>query len=344
MSLTAAALRRIAVVVQAAAVGGLAAALAAGADWSWPAALLASIAGALVAFGIGVAIAFLVTRAGLAIPDSARPQRPDDIPAPGPLSWRHAMSCYLAECRAILRMFDWLQPFRSRLTFAQPTDPLPDTPTVLLVHGYGCNHAVWLDLAPALAGAGYRCEGIDLTPVLGDIDDYAAALLARMRDLRARTGHPPLLVCHSMGGLAARAAQVMADAAGESVPCAGIVTLGSPHRGCPLATFGAGTNARQMRWASPWLTNLAEAESPAMRGRMISVFSWHDSIAGPADTSWLEGARHIPLSGIGHVSLLRDPRAVQATLDGLATLRKQPAATSDSALSLPHGNASARFM
>src|SRR5436305_1178935 len=162
MSLTAAALRRIAVVVQAAAVGGLAAALAAGADWSWPAALLASIAGALVAFGIGVAIAFLVTRAGLAIPDSARPQRPDDIPASGPLSWRHAMSCYLAECRAILRMFDWLQPFRSRLTFAQPTDPLPDTPTVLLVHGYGCNHAVWLDLAPALAGAGYRCEGIDL--------------------------------------------------------------------------------------------------------------------------------------------------------------------------------------
>ncbi|HBD39127.1 MAG TPA: acetyltransferase, partial [Cupriavidus sp.] len=38
MNLTAAALRRIAVVVQAAAVGGLAAALAAGADWSWPAA------------------------------------------------------------------------------------------------------------------------------------------------------------------------------------------------------------------------------------------------------------------------------------------------------------------
>jgi pimeloyl-ACP methyl ester carboxylesterase len=100
------------------------------------------------------------------------------------------MSCYLAECRAILRMFDWLQPFRSRLTFAQPTDPLPDTPTVLLVHGYGCNHAVWLDLAPALADAGYRCEGIDLTPVLGDIDDYAAALLVRMRDLRARTGQP----------------------------------------------------------------------------------------------------------------------------------------------------------
>jgi hypothetical protein len=78
---------------------------------------------------------------------------------------------------------------------------------------------------------------------------------------------------------------------------------------------------RPLRCGSPWLKALAEAETPATRARMVSIFSWHDSIAGPPCTAWLEGARHVPLAGIGHVSLLRDPRAVTAVVEALATLR-----------------------
>jgi len=344
MSLTAAALRRAAVAVQVAAVGGLAAALAGGAGWSWPLAAAAGIMAVLATFWLSVAIAFVATLSGLGVPDSTRRPKPPDVPSPQPLGGRDALACYLNECRAVFRMFNWLQPFRSRLTFAQPANPLPDAPCVLLVHGYGCNHAVWLDMAPALAAAGYRCEGIDLTPVLGDIDDYAPRLLARLREMQARTGSAPLLVCHSMGGLAARAAQVLAAAADEPAPCAGIVTLGSPHYGCALARFGGGRNARQMRWASPWLTTLATSETPEMRARIVSIFSWHDSIAGPAGTSWLEGVHHIPLSGIGHVSLLRDRRAVDATLAGLAALRTRIAPAPDIAETWHRGDAPTGFM
>ena len=43
--------------------------------------------------------------------------------------------------------------------------------------------------------------------------------------------------------------------------------------------------------------------------------------AGPPGTAWLDGARNVPLAGIGHVSLLRHPRAVDATLAALAALR-----------------------
>lgn len=326
MSLSAAALRRVAVLVQTATACGLAAWLALGHGWAWLPALAAGLSAVLVAFGAGVAMAFGATLGGLGIPQQDRPPLPDHAPARHRLGAAAAWHCFLAECHAVFRMFNWLQPFRSRLPLAQAPAPLPDTPHVLLVHGYGCNHAVWLDMAPALAAAGYRCEAIDLTPVLGDIDDYALQLLARMREIQARTGRAPLLVCHSMGGLAARAAAVLAARAGGDTPCAGIVTLGSPHHGCALARLGSGRNARQMRWHSPWLATLAAAETPPLRARIVSIFSWHDSIAGPPGTSWLDGAQHLALDGIGHVSLLRDPRAAQATLAALAMLRRQPVA------------------
>lgn len=324
MSLTAAALRRVAVAAQTLAAGGLAAGLAGWAGWPWPLAIGAALLAVLLGFGVGVGIAFAVTLGGSGIPPDARLPHLSDAPPRQPLGLSGALACYLSECRAVFRMFNWLQPFRSRITFAPPANA--DAPTVLLVHGYGCNHAIWLDMAPTLAAAGYRCEGIDLEPVLGDIDDYAPALLARMREIAARTGQPPLVVCHSMGGLAARAAQALAlREAGSNVaptpPCTGIVTLGSPHHGCALARFGGGRNARQMRWHSPWLQALALAETPALRARIVSVFSWHDSIAGPPGTAWLEGAHNVPLAGIGHVALLRHPRAVDATLAALAALR-----------------------
>ncbi|MWL86655.1 alpha/beta fold hydrolase [Cupriavidus sp. SW-Y-13] len=325
MSLTAAALRRVAVTLQVAAMASLAAWLILSAGWTVPVALVTAVLAVLAAFGLSIALAFAATLAGVGIAPEQRPPLPTDAPHCQPLGIPAAMRGYLTEYRAVFRMFNWLQPFRSRLDFAQPARPLPDAPHVLMVHGYGCNHAIWLDMAPALAAAGYQCEGIDLTPVLGDIDDYAAPLLARMREMAARTGHPPLLVCHSMGGLAARAALVLAARDGSTPPSTGIVTLGSPHHGCALARFAGGRNAWQMRWQSPWLAALAAAETPAMRAHIVSVFSWHDSIAGPPGTSWLEGAHHVALDGIGHVALLRHPRAIEATLAALAQLRAQNA-------------------
>ncbi|QET02330.1 alpha/beta fold hydrolase [Cupriavidus pauculus] len=329
MSLTAAALRRVAVAVQTTAAAGIAWALASFAAWPWTVALATGIVIVLAVFCASVALAFFVTLHGVGLPRRDRVALLPENIRPAPLGIAQALRCYASECIVVFRMFNWLQPFRSRLTVPRAADTHPgrDAPTVLLVHGYGCNHAVWLDMAPHLAAHGYRCETIDLEPVLGDIDDYAPPLLARMREIATRTGRSPLLVCHSMGGLAARAAQVQAmRTTGNDAPCSGIVTLGSPHHGCVLARHGSGRNARQMRWLSPWLRALADAETTAQRARIVSIFSWHDSIAGPAGTSWLDGARHVPLTGIGHVSLLRHPGAIAATLDALAVLTQAPRA------------------
>jgi len=316
MGLTAGAVRRVALALQAAIAAGLGWMLARWAGWPWPLALAGGAVIVCLALGVGIALAFLITTSGLGLRPGEWPPMPADLLARRvPLTFRQKLACFLHEYLAVSRMFNWLQPMASGRGFA-PTQT-PHT-TVLMVHGYGCNHAVWLDMQPALAAAGYHCEAIDLMPVLGDIDGYARTLIARLREIRARTGRAPLVLCHSMGGLVARAARVLA---GEEALFAGLVTLGSPHHGCAMARWGLGRNARQMRCGSHWLQRLDAAESPAWRTRMVCVFSWHDSIAGPACTGWLAGARHIALDGLGHVSLLRHPRAVRATLDALAALR-----------------------
>jgi len=187
---------------------------------------------------------------------------------------------------------------------------------VLMIHGYGCNRAVWLPMQKHVAAAGHPVDAIDLMPLLGDIDDYARDIAAAVERLTRMHGRAPVLLCHSMGGLAARALLR------QSEPClvAHVITLGTPHRGTAMARTGRGHNVRQMAWASPWLRQLAASETPAVRASITSIFSWHDSIVGPSGASWLEGARHVPFAGVGHVSLLCDARVRDAVLAELARI------------------------
>ncbi|MBO4119991.1 alpha/beta fold hydrolase [Cupriavidus gilardii] len=342
MRLTATAVRRIAVAMQLGGAYGVALALVRLADWNWMAALAGGIATVLVLFALSIAMAFAISVGGTgalgtgALGTGTFGAGMPTLPAPlqahraaSRLGPRQALLCFVRECIAVFRMFNWLQPFRHRHPLTPPSPPGTQAaalrPPVLLVHGYGCNRAVWLDLQPALAAAGYRCEAIDLVPMLADIDEYADALLAAMQALHRAAGRAPLLLCHSMGGLAARAALARARREGRSAPCAGIVTLGTPHHGCTLASIGSGANARQMRCGNDWLQALARSEGPRERAAMVSIFSWHDSIAGPAETSWLDGADNVALAGIGHVTLLRDARAIDATLSALDRLARASA-------------------
>jgi len=212
-------------------------------------------------------------------------------------------------------MFNVLQPFRARATFDASADAGRRVP-VLMVHGYGCNHAVWLPMQQHLAAAGHPTDAIDLMPLLGNIDEYAQDIAAAVAQLTRAHGRAPVLLCHSMGGLAARALLRQA----EPSPVTHVITLGTPHRGTAMARTGRGRNVRQMAWASPWLRQLAASETLAVRARITSIFSWHDSIVGPPGASWLEGARHIPFAGIGHVSLLCDARVRDAVLAELVRI------------------------
>ncbi|WP_428852511.1 esterase/lipase family protein [Imbroritus primus] len=320
MSAGAIAVRQIAVALQLAATSGTAAALWRWLGWPLPLAASIAILAYVFLFALSVGLAFLITLHGLGVPPAARPRLPAHLPLPAPLSTAAAGRCWWRECVAVWRMFNFVQPFRSGRAWPSAAAPHAALPPLLLIHGYGCNHAVWQDLQPKLAHAGYRCEWLDLHPLLGDIDDYGRQIADHAARVHARYGQAPILLCHSMGGLAGRAALRVGRHADGGTRIAHLVTLGTPHQGTALARHGQGCNARQMRCGSHWLAQLAREETPDERARITSIFSWHDSIVGPPGTGWLDGAQHLPLSGLGHVSLLTENLAHETVLSALARL------------------------
>jgi triacylglycerol esterase/lipase EstA (alpha/beta hydrolase family) len=92
-----------------------------------------------------------------------------------------------------------------------------------------------------------------------------------------------------------------------------VITLGTPHQGTHLASFGPGANAVQMRPGSAWLQALSAAEDPDRRAAITSIYTLHDNIVAPQDSPALAGARLLPLGGVGHVAMGRHPK-VQAKL------------------------------
>lgn len=221
------------------------------------------------------------------------------------------------EFRASMLVTSWHVPRGcARLSLHRDSPRVP----VLLVHGYGCNSGFWAHLEPLLDRERISHASIDLEPVAGSIDDYAPLIEARVRELCAATGAARIaIVAHSMGGLAARAWM-------RSYGCtrvARLITLGTPHHGTVLANLGPGANAAQMRRDSAWLRDLAAGETREVRTRIVSIYTHHDNIIAPQDSSVLPGARNVAFGGVGHVALGSNPRVLAEVLRVLREL--QPA-------------------
>jgi triacylglycerol esterase/lipase EstA (alpha/beta hydrolase family) len=187
---------------------------------------------------------------------------------------------------------------------------------VLLIHGYACNSGYWLPMSKLLKQARISHYGIDLEPPGASIDDFVPQVEAAVARLRRETGSPQVIIlAHSMGGLVARAyLRRHVDA-----PVARVITLGTPHHGTALASFGPGSNALQMRRDSPWLDALAASEANTQRMLFSSIYSVHDNIIAPQDSSDLPGARNLVFGAIGHVALGRHPDIMRCALEEITT-------------------------
>jgi pimeloyl-ACP methyl ester carboxylesterase len=217
--------------------------------------------------------------------------------------------------------------FMAKAAPATRIHPGSARPPVLLLHGYGCNSGYWAQLVPLLDAARISHAALDLEPLGGDIDGYVPLVERAAADLLARTGAAQLvIVAHSMGGLVARAWMRRHGTA----RVARVITLGTPHHGTSLANFALGANAAQMRrlraGAAPesaWLRALAEAEDPAARALVTSIYTHHDNIVAPQTSSRLPGARNLEFGGIGHVALGSNPRILAAVMGEIAALDAQ---------------------
>jgi pimeloyl-ACP methyl ester carboxylesterase len=228
---------------------------------------------------------------------------------------RHLVKAWLGEVVFGPRVFCWWQPFRWK---AVP-DYLPAESGqrgVVLVHGFVCNRGFWHPLKRKLQKRGIPFVAVNLEPVFGSIDDYAPLIESAVRRLQAATGSSPLVVAHSMGGLAVRA--WMRAAAGQAC-FHKVITVGSPHHGTILARFAFSDNGRQMARSSEWLEQLRRSEAEHAFRRFICFYSHCDNVVFPASTACLPGAenRHVP--GRAHVHMAHDAevtRSILAELQG----------------------------
>ena len=190
-----------------------------------------------------------------------------------------------------------LIPFRGMFHTRSESGIGPAEGRVLLMqHGYVNNGAVWFFTARALEARGYRVFTMDQPP-FACIDTMGDLLAERVDEVLRITGATQLtLIAHSMGGLICRA--YLRRHGGDNVDQ--LITLGSPHQGTFHAFLARGANGLQMRSGNVWLTALGES---LVGIPFTSIYSIHDTIISPQDSSVLIGATNVRLAGVGHVSM-----------------------------------------
>lgn len=237
------------------------------------------------------------------------------------------MQAWWRELVCVIRLFGWHQALRSR---AIPDDVLPATAGrrgVVLIHGFVSNRGLWVDWMRRLRAMGHAYVAVNLEPVLGSIDDYVPIIEDAVQEVTKATGLAPVLVCHSMGGLAARAWLRQQSDANR---VARIVTIGTPHHGTALARLqwlAVGRNAAEMRPSSRWLQDLggiidAKNAVSTYKDLFVCYYSNSDNIVFPATTACLEGADNRFIAGVAHVALVPHKQVMDETfqlIQGLAS-------------------------
>jgi pimeloyl-ACP methyl ester carboxylesterase len=263
--------------------------LPAGAGW-----LVAALIGLLLPAAL-TALVLAIELAVGAIVDRRRPRT----------TLRAVLRVWLVETLCSLRVFGWRQPFAAEF----PEPPIvndPHRPALLLIAGYVCNRAVWKPLLDSGRLAGFNVATVNIEPVFGPIDGYSQQIADAVERLRQSSGaRQVILVCHSMGGIAARAClrQHGDDAISR------VITLATPHHGTIFGLLGHGDNARQMARGSAYLHTLAGVETVERRRRFVCIASADDNLIVPRSSPLLPDAEHHVIEGVGHLAMLEDRRA-----------------------------------
>ena len=264
-----------------------------------PAAGFAVLALILAGYAAVLAVEFSWLQRTYSVSDASRPRA------------LQLLGAWATEVTAAPRVFLWRQPFRSHSV----PDHLLGTPAgrrgVLLVHGFFCNRGLWNPMLRRLRSAGVPFVAVNLEPVFGSIDEYLPTIADGVQRLQQTTGLAPLIVAHSMGGLAVRAWAGGAPAAAFHR----IVTVASPHAGTRLGARGRGAqNIGQMRVGSEWLARLTDHEPIDLRRRFVCFWSHCDNIVFPTRNATLPGADNRHLEATPHVHMVDHPAVLQEVL------------------------------
>jgi pimeloyl-ACP methyl ester carboxylesterase len=274
--------------------------------WRWPASPGQAFAGALLILFVApavLAIEFAIV---------SRVNRSESVPQPRVPQLARA---WLSETIHLFRTFYWRQPLCWRAEEDHLDPACAGRPGVVLVHGFMCNRGFWNAWLRELRERGHACVAVNLEPVHASIDAHLDTIDEAVRRVAQLTGRPPVVICHSMGGLAVRA---WWRGAGTAQPVAHLVTIATPHRGTWLARFSRRTNGRQMQLRSDWLALLLQHEERQPLPPTTCWYSNCDNVVFPASTATLPRADNRFVPGQAHVALAFHPEVRRACMDLLA--------------------------
>ncbi len=186
---------------------------------------------------------------------------------------------------------------------------------VILLHGYAMNRANFLPLAYRLARAGLGpIYGFEYW-TLGRVAAGARQLGWFIEQVREATGALEVdLVGHSMGGVVGR--YYVALAGGDGI-ARNLITLGSPHAGTDVSSFGIGHPTRELVLGSKLLARL-DAAPPPTTTKITLVWSRGDALVPAQVQRPLPDAEVITYDDLGHVALLGSRRVAAEIVQRLA--------------------------
>ena len=276
--------------------------------WHWRDSRQLAIAGSLA---IAMSYSLILAAEFIALKVAGRS---DSVSPP---TWTELAHAWLCETAAAPRVFCWRQPFRWRVIpdMLEAPQGQPARRGAVLIHGFVCNRGFWNPWMVRLRAMGHPFVAVNLEPVFGSIEGYVPVIEEAVQRVTRATGLAPVLVCHSMGGLAARA-WLRAQSADQRVHH--IITIGSPHHGTWLAQFSHLENGRQMKFQGPWIRELEQCSDRAREGRFTCWYSNCDNIVFPASTATLPGADNRLVRGVAHVQLAFHQRVIDESLAKIA--------------------------
>ena len=207
--------------------------------------------------------------------------------------------------------------------------PAPATLPVLLLHGIGCNAAVWTTMRRHLEAQGLGpVYALSYGPPFAPIETFAVQVADTIAKIERDTGASQVVIVgHSMGGLVARS---YLRAYGPA-HVRRLVTIGTPYAGSRHAWLMSGAPLAQMRPGSAYLAALQTRVDAERAVPIVSIWSWHDSMVTPQISSRLDD-HDIVISGVAHNAMLGDPQVLSLVAGEIRKARQAMATTPEQAV------------
>lgn len=191
------------------------------------------------------------------------------------------------------------------------TPRIQELRTVVFIHGYLANRSCMRPLAQFLKFRGYKNQlDFQYSSKMGVLQ--AAIQLKKFLKHYVRGGRIDL-VCHSLGGLVARA---FLQELGGNRRVDHCITIGTPHSGTYNSYWLWSRIGRELRPDSPLIKRLTMSRHQAAQVRQLAIVGGADNIIIPRVFAE-HTADSIQISGVGHLGLLFSPQVYKIIADRL---------------------------